>query len=349
MKFIQGNLLNAETEAIVNTVNTVGVMGKGIALQFKERFPQNFKAYKEACKNGLVKTGKMFVFTESDLQGQKIIVNFPTKEEWYKNSQYKWIEEGLEDLVKVINKLQIKSISIPPLGCGNGGLKWDKVKDLMHKYLGNLSEVEVLVYEPNAQIKKILQRENTKKEVKLTPARAMLLYALFKFEKYGEYSTVFTANKLAYFLQESGENLKLQFEPYTYGPYAQAVEKVLYALNGKYLKGLEQMNAKPFEPLELNYERYKEVEEYIARNLSEEQRERLKGLFDAIEGFESTLSLEILSSVHFITAKYPKIEKAEIVDKIRQWNQRKSDLITEKYVCIAYEHLEDYGKKLNFA
>ena len=315
----------------------------------QKRFPQNFKAYKAACKNGLVKTGKMFVFTELDLQGQKIIVNFPTKEEWYKNSQYKWIEEGLEDLVNVIHELKIKSISIPPLGCGNGGLQWEKVKDLMIHYLGNLAEVEVLVYEPNAQIKNILQKENSKKEVKLTPARAMLLFALFKFEKYGEYSTVFTANKLAYFLQESGENLKLKFEPYTYGPYAQAVEKVLYALNGKYLKGLEQMNAKPFEPLQLNYSRFKEVEDYVTTNLSEEQRNRLESLFEAIEGFESTLSLEILSSVHYITSKHPQIEKAEIVGKIKEWNKRKSDLITEKYVSIAYEHLEDYGRKLNFA
>jgi O-acetyl-ADP-ribose deacetylase (regulator of RNase III) len=349
MKFIKGNLLNAETEAIVNTVNTVGTMGKGIALQFKERFPQNFKAYKDACKKGIVKTGKMFVFTEIDLQGQKIIVNFPTKEEWYRKSEYKWIEEGLKDLVSIINEFKIKSISIPPLGCGNGGLKWDRVKDLMNNYLGTLSDVEVFIYEPNAQIKTILQKENTKKEVKLTPARAMLLHALFKYEKYGEYSTVFTANKLAYFLQESGENLKLKFKPYTYGPYAQAVEKVLYALNGKYLKGLEQMNAKPFEPLELNYTRFNEVEDYIAKNLSEAQRERLEGLFGAIEGFESTLSLEILSSVHYITAQHPQIGKADIVDKIKGWNKRKSDLITENYVNIACEHLDDYSRKLGFA
>ncbi|MEQ8421822.1 MAG: macro domain-containing protein [Arenibacter algicola] len=347
MKIIKGNLLNAETQAIVNTVNTVGIMGKGIALQFKERFPQNFRAYRDACKNGLVKTGKMFVFTESDLQGDKIIINFPTKEEWYRKSQYNWIEEGLKDLVVVIKSMDIKSISLPPLGCGNGGLKWDKVKALMSQYLGNLSDVEVFIYEPNAKIKEVLQKENSKKEVKLTPARAMLLYALFKYEKYGEYSTVFTANKLAYFLQESGENLKLKFEPYTYGPYAQAVEKVLYALNGKYLKGLEQMNAKPFEPLQLNYNRYKEVEDYIDDNLSEKQKDRLLGLFNAIEGFESTLSLEILSSVHYITANNPKIQKEEIVAKIKGWNKRKSELITEQYVSIAFDHLHDYGRKLN--
>ena len=349
MKFIKGNLLNAETQAIVNTVNTVGVMGKGIALQFKERFPQNFLAYKAACKNNLVQTGKMFVFTESDLRGEKIIVNFPTKEEWYRKSQYNWIEEGLKDLVNVIEERNIKSISIPPLGCGNGGLKWDKIKELMSQYLGNLIDVEVYIYEPNSKIKEILQKENSKKIVNLTPARAMLLFALFKYEKFGEYSTVFTANKLAYFLQESGENLKLKFEPYTYGPYAQAVEKVLYALNGKYLKGLEQMNAKPFEPLELNYSRFKEVEDYISNNLSEKQKDRLSGLFQAIEGFESTLSLEVLSSVHYITTNNPKIGKDEIVTKIKGWNKRKSELITEEYVNIAYEHLDEYGRKLHFA
>jgi O-acetyl-ADP-ribose deacetylase (regulator of RNase III) len=349
MKFITGNLLNAETQAIVNTVNTVGVMGKGIALQFKERFPQNFKAYADACKQGLVVTGKMFVFKESDLlRNEKIIVNFPTKEQWYRKSQYSYIEEGLKDLVKIIKDRSIESISIPPLGCGNGGLKWDKVKSLMVKYLSDLDNVQIFIYQPNEKIKEILQKENVKKEVKLTPARAMLLYALFKYEKYGEYTTVFTANKLAYFLQESGEDLKLKFEPYTYGPYAQAVEKVLYALNGKYLRGLEQMNAKPFEALALNYEMYDEVNNYVKDKLSQKQKDRLDYLFSAINGFESTLSLEILSSVHYIKQEYPKIETDKIVVKIKEWNQRKKDLITEQYVQIACDHLNEYGKRLNF-
>ena len=350
MKFTTGNLLNAKTQAIVNTVNTVGVMGKGIALQFKERFPQNYKAYADACKKGLVVTGKMFVFNESDLLNEdKIIVNFPTKMEWYRKSQYSYIEEGLTDLVKTIKDNNIKSISIPPLGCGNGGLKWEKVKALMEEYLGDLDNVEIVIYQPNDKIKEILQKENAKKEVQLTAARAMLLYSLFKYEKYGEYTTVFTANKLAYFLQESGENLRLKFEPYTYGPYAQAIEKVLYALNGKYLKGLEQMEAKPFEPLELNYDRYEEVEKYVREKLSQSQKDRLENLFSAINGFESTLSLEILSSVHYIKQENPKIEPGEILSKIREWNERKKALITEEYILIAYNHLNDYGRKLNFA
>jgi O-acetyl-ADP-ribose deacetylase (regulator of RNase III) len=285
MKYVTGNLLDANTEALVNTVNTIGVMGKGIALQFKDRFPSNFKAYAAACKRGEVKTGKMFVVKEVTLQGQTVIVNFPTKTEWFRKSQYSFIEEGLLDLVRVIQEYKIRSISLPPLGCGNGGLRWEKVKPLMEKYLQPLTDVDIYVFEPNNEIKAILQAETVKKEVKLTPARAMLLYSLFKYERYGEVASLFAANKLAYFLQQSGEPLNLKFIPYKYGPYSHQVEKVLLHLNGKYLKGLEQNEAKPFEPLQLNYDLYPEVETYVQKQLNVKQCRRLDNLFVVISGF----------------------------------------------------------------
>src|ERR1700752_3457798 len=159
MKYTIGNLLEANTQALVNTVNTVGVMGKGIALQFKERFPLNYKVYATACKNGEVEIGKMLVVKENTMNGEKLIINFPTKTEWYKKSQYNYIEEGLKDLVNVIEKYEIKSIAIPPLGSGNGGLKWDNVKALMNKYLMRLTDVEIVIYEPNDAVKEILQKE----------------------------------------------------------------------------------------------------------------------------------------------------------------------------------------------
>lgn len=349
MKYITGNLLEAETEALVNTVNTVGVMGKGIALQFKERFPLNFKIYAAACKKGEMQIGKMLVTKENTLNGEKIIINFPTKTEWFKKSQYSYIEDGLKDLVSVMEKYNIQSIAIPPLGCGNGGLKWEKVKGLMNKYLGHLSNIAIQIYEPNDAVKEILQKEEGKKEVGLTPARAMLLYALFKYEKLGEMATVFAANKLAYFLQKSGEPLRLQFIPYKYGPYAQAIEKVLYALNGKYLKGMEQMKARAFEPLKLNYEKYDEVEKYVNTNLSFDQKQRLKSVFKIIDGFETTLSLEILSSAHFLISENPKLTENELFEKIQDWNERKKNLVTKEYIKIAVEHLQNYESKLNFA
>lgn len=346
IKYIKGNLLQAKTHALVNTVNTVGVMGKGIALQFKEQFPANFKAYSDACKNGKIGIGKLFVFEENTLNGKKIIINFPTKTEWYKKSQYSYIEEGLKDLVKIIEEYNLESIALPPLGCGNGGLHWDKVKALIENYLVNLS-IEIIVYEPNDAVKEVLQKEGQKKEINLTPARAMLLYALAKYEERGENPSVFAANKLAYFLQESGEPLKLQFVAYTFGPYAQAVEKVLYALNGKYLTGLEQMNAKPFEPLNLEYSKFNEVEDFVKQKLTTAQKERLKSVLNIIEGFESTLSLEILSSIHFLLRQDKTLTQTDLLERIHSWNDRKRD-IKEKYINLAFHHLQNYGKKLSF-
>ncbi len=348
MKYIIGNLLEAETDALVNTVNTVGVMGKGIALQFKERFPMNFKIYADACKKGQMEVGKMLVIKENVLHGEKLIINFPTKIEWFKKSQYSYIEDGLKDLAKVIEEYQIKSIAIPPLGCGNGGLKWEKVKLMLDKYLGHLSNITIQIYEPNDAVKEILQKETIKKEVGLTAARAMLLYALFKYEKFGEVATIFSANKLAYFLQKSGEPMRLQFVPYKYGPYAQAIEKVLYALNGKYLTGMEQMNARAFEPLHLNYEKYDEVEKYINTNLSVEQKQRMESVFNIIDGFETTLSLEILSSTHFLISENPNLNEEQLFEKIQDWNDRKKNLVTKEYINIAMEHLQNYRNKFSF-
>ncbi|NJN27957.1 MAG: macro domain-containing protein [Cyclobacteriaceae bacterium] len=346
MKFIKGNLLDSEAQALVNTVNTVGVMGKGIALQFKERFPENFRAYSRACKNGEVKTGKMFVHDELTINGQKTIINFPTKEQWVRKSQYKFIEDGLQDLVNVIRNRNLKSVAIPPLGAGNGGPSWSRVKMLMTQYLSELKDVELYIYEPNAEIKKILQKENQRKDIKLIPARAMLLYSLFKYERFGEHYTVFTANKIMYFLQQSGENLKLKFEPYAYGPYAQAVEKVLYALNGKYLSGLEQMQAGPFEQLKLDYSRYDEVNEFVNKNLDSDQKRKLSDLFKFIDGFESTFSLEILSSVHFLRKSNPGLTKEQILVRIQNWNSRKKSRINEYHVELAHEQLDNYGREL---
>lgn len=350
MEFIKGNIINSSAEALVNTVNTVGVMGKGIALQFKERFPNNYYAYKKACKNGEVQTGKMFVFKENSINGSKLIINFPTKTEWYRKSSYQYIELGLVDLVDVIRRENIKSLAMPPLGCGNGGLDWIKVKKLIKKYIELVPNTQVQIYEPDDNVKLILQKENIKEKVKLTPARAMLLYSLFKYQQYGDYATVFTANKLAYFLQASGEKLNLNFTPYIYGPYAVAVEKVLYSVNGVYLTGLEQLQTKPFEHLNLNYRKLDELKQYIENELTIEQINRMSKLFKLIEGFETSLSLEILASVHYILTESPQSNIEDIIKKIHDWNDRKKNLISNKYIESAYEHLNkfDYQIRFNF-
>jgi O-acetyl-ADP-ribose deacetylase (regulator of RNase III) len=351
MEYIKGNLLEAQTQALVNTVNTVGVMGKGIALQFKDAFPVNFKIYAEVCKNKELVPGKLLVVKEPTTLGEKIIINFPTKTEWYLKSKYEYIEEGLKDLVKVIENYKIQSIAIPPLGCGNGGLKWDKVKVLIEKYLGDIPNIEIQVFEPNEAVKNLLKKQETKKEVKLTPAKAMLLYAMFYYESLGENSSLFVANKLAYFLQRLGEKSfnKLKFEASHYGPYSVGVEHLLYHINGKYIKGLEQMNAKAFEPLELQYNTAKEVSDYIKKELNPEQKQRIRNLVKLIDGFQSAFSLEILATVDFIRRDNHALSQDDITKTIHNWSDRKRKLFQEKYITVAINHLQNYGNSLSIS
>lgn len=339
-------MLESGAQALVNTVNTVGVMGKGIALQFKEAFPSNNKAYVTACKRKELVPGKILAVWDENLQlGKKCIINFPTKTHWRQPSKYEYIEKGLVALADFLKKEKIKSVAIPPLGCGNGGLEWSKVRPIIEQALSEL-DMDIYLFEPNAAIKKVLQQQAVKKDVKLTPARALLLYMLFAFESMGEYSSLFAANKLAYFLQRKGQNLKLEFKPYHYGPYAIGVEKVLYHLNGVYLKGMEQGQAKPFEALQLNYEKWEEVKHYVNHKLSNADAERLKSLIRFISGYTSELSLEILATVDFILAENPKYTLEQVNQAISGWNMRKKELFKEEYVERAYHHLMNYRETI---
>ena len=342
IKTIQGDMLKSKAEALVNTVNTVGVMGKGIALQFKETFSLNNKVYKDSCKNKELYPGKLLtVWDNNSLLGKKLIINFPTKIHWRNPSKYEYIESGLIALADLLIREKIKSIAIPPLGCGNGGLEWNVVKKMIFTHLDKLP-TEIFIYEPNNQIKKILQKENQKGEVKLTSSRAQLMYALFAYESFGEYSTLFAANKLAYFLQRMGQPLKLNFQPNNYGPYAIGVGKVLYALNGVYLKGLEQQEVKAFEPLALNYEKWFEIKAYINNELTSEEKNRLMNLIKLINGFTSELSLEILSTIAYLLDQNPSYTLATIITEIHNWSERKKKLFKEEYIEISYNHLLAY-------
>jgi O-acetyl-ADP-ribose deacetylase (regulator of RNase III) len=346
IKVFEGDMMLSKAEALVNTVNTVGVMGKGIALQFKEAFPSNNKAYIDACKRKELEPGKILTVWDENLQlGKKLIINFPTKVHWRNPSKYEYIEKGLIALRELLQKEKIKSVAIPPLGSGNGGLDWNRVKPMIEEALSGLN-TEIMIYEPNAAIKAILQKQEVKKEIKLTPARASLLYALFAFESIGEYSSLFAANKLAYFLQRKGQKLNLDFKAYHYGPYAIGVEKVLYHLNGVYLKGMEQGNAKPFEPLQLNYEKWEEIKQYINKEISYEDSQRVKNLIQFISGFTSELSLEILATVDFIITQNPKYSIDDVTKTIENWNMRKKELFKPEYVEASYNYLKNYTYEL---
>ena len=148
IKIERGNVLEAQAETLVNTVNCVGFMGKGIALQFKKAYPENFEAYQKACRAHEVQPGRMFIFARESMLDVKFIINFPTKRHWKGKSRYEDIEDGLKALVADVRRLGTRSIAIPPLGCGLGGLDWDRVRPMIQAAFAELPDVEVILFEP---------------------------------------------------------------------------------------------------------------------------------------------------------------------------------------------------------
>ena len=148
LKFKTGDTLSEDVEAVVNSANCVGVMGRGIALQFKNAYPANFKAYAAACRRHQVEPGRMFVQETHQLASPRLIINFPTKRHWKSKSRLEDIQAGLENLASTIDRLGIRSIAVPPLGSGLGGLNWSEVRHRIEIELGRLEHVEIVVFEP---------------------------------------------------------------------------------------------------------------------------------------------------------------------------------------------------------
>lgn len=350
IQFTKGNLLESPAQALVNTVNTEGVMGKGIALQFKEMFPDNYRLYRDACKKHLVNVGQMFVTSESTLTDTKIIVNFPTKTTWKKPSEYSYIEEGLRALRNEIISRNISSIAIPPLGSHNGGLDWLVVKQMIINYLQNLN-CQIYIYEPSDAIVEKMKSER----VKLTPARAMMLDVLCDMVSYGEFASVFAAEKAVYFLQRNGAKniFNIDFTRSFYGPYSKGkIAHVLYYLNGSYVRGMGGMQTKPFDEIWLLSDTSTSVSDY----LNSEENQKFKEISERtklfLRGYYSTYSLELLSTVDYILLNDKRLEQwknmnnCDVIDlvneDISQWSQRKEALFAgSKFVPIILKHLRE--------
>jgi len=327
------NLLQEQAEALVNTVNCIGIMGKGIALQFKKTFPDNFKAYEKACKKNEVQVGKMFVFETHSMFGPKYIINFPTKKHWKEMSSIQYIDEGLDDLKKIISNYNIKSIAIPPLGCGNGGLEWHKVRELINKKLNSLVDTNIIVFEPG--------QTPAIKSVKI-PAmnsnRAAMLVMLANYISPAYELTKLEIQKLMYFLQMCGQPLNLKFEKYHYGPYANNLNHVLDELDGFYLNGVGDRTEN--RPITLVIERLHEAESIVNNN--EEILQRIQRVKEIIEGYETPFGLELLATVHWTMKHENKHNVKDIVGYIHKWSFRKSGLFKEQYINRAVEWLSRF-------
>lgn len=353
IRYTTGNMLDAQAEAVVNTVNTFGVMGKGIALQFKEAYPENYDAYKDACDAKAVVVGKMFVTENRALTGPRWIINFPTKQHWRHPSKMEFITTGLQDLRRVLAEKQIKSVALPPLGCGNGGLNWSDVQPEIERALADLPGIDVIVYQPTAIY------QNKPKEggaENLTPARAMLVELIYRYLAIGFECSNLEVQKLAWFLQRFVDAfrltnpLRLEFHAHKFGPYADNLRQLLNTLDGSFLHCAKRLaDAGPMEPITVDYERLPRVKEFMAGDNAADYQRALAAAERLIDGFETPFLMELLSTVDWIQAKEGRaLDTAEIMGAMSKWPgskpaaQRKCKLFNAENVELARRRLSEY-------
>ncbi len=337
----EGNLLEAEVDALVNTVNTVGVMGKGIALQFKRAFPKNFTAYAKACKDELVVPGQMFVFDNGGFQ-PRWIVNFPTKRHWRSASQLDDIASGLADLRGVIQRHGISSIAVPPLGCGNGGLRWKQVEPMIRDTLADL-DVRVHLYAP-AGAPAVERMPDSTPVPRLTKHRAALIAIVDRYSPIG--ASELEIQKLMYFLQSAGEDLKLNYQKGIYGPYADNLRQVLKRHEGHHLQGYGDGTSAVMEltPIKVIGNAATDSASFLESLPDRDLEDRIRRLFDLAEGFETPYGMELLSSVHWCAMNESDTTELEPVTAcVLSWNKRKSTMFTEKHIAAAWNHLNSTG------
>ncbi len=345
IEIAKGNILEADVEALVNTVNCVGLMGKGIALQFKQAFPANFKAYEAACRAGEVVPGRMFIFDNGSLINPRYVINFPTKRHWRGKSRMADIRSGLKALVADVRRLAVHSVAVPPLGCGLGGLDWRKVRPIIEQAFSELPDVHVLLFEPAGPPDAKAMPVRTARP-HMTAARALFIKLMDAYAALEYSRTLLEVHKLAYFLQEAGEPLRLKYEAGHYGPYAANLNKVLEMMEGHFVRGYGD-SQKPNAEIELLPGAVEEATAFLAGK--SESLGRLGRVARLIEGFETPYGLELLASVHWVSHRggpgshEPAANAEEAVGQIHTWSPRKQQVFRPAHIRTAWNRLEDQG------
>jgi O-acetyl-ADP-ribose deacetylase (regulator of RNase III) len=297
-------------------------MGRGIALQFKKAFPANFKAYAAACKRGDVQPGRMFVFDSGCLTWPRYIINFPTKRHWRGKSRIEDIQAGLEALVAEVRERRIRSVAIPPLGSGLGGLDWKEVQTLIVQAMAALPDVEVHVFEPGCGPADT--RPNQSRDViRMTPGRAALVGLMRRYLDglMDPFITLLEVHKLMYFLQEAGEPLKLHYVKGPYGPYAENLRHVLRDTEGHLTTGYADGGDQPDKQLSLVPGAVADAEAFLEAH--EDTRIRFDRVAKLVEGFETSFGLELLATVHWVSTREQARSQDEVVNATYVWGERK--------------------------
>lgn len=341
IEYKSGDVLAEDAEALVNTVNCVGIMGRGVALQFKKAFPENFKAYAAACKRGEVEPGRMFVHETGQFTNPRVIINFPTKRHWRGPSRLTDIEAGLEALVAEIKERDLRSVAIPPLRSGLGGLYWPDVRARIEEALGALTGVRVVVFEPTGTREASVPRRSTRVPA-MTPGRAALVGLI---ERYlaalmDPFVSLLEVHKLMYFMQEAGERLRLRYVPAPYGPYAENLRHVLREVEGNFVSGYADGGDAPEKPLTLVPGAVRDATAFLEHH--PKTRRRFDRVADLVEGFETPFGLELLATVHWVARHENARSYDDVIARTYSWGDRKRQF-TERQIAIAFDVLMSKG------
>jgi O-acetyl-ADP-ribose deacetylase (regulator of RNase III) len=349
----RGNLLEEKTEALVNTVNCVGVMGKGIALQFKQAFPDNFKQYQNACKAKAIQPGQMFIVDRGALLNPRYVINFPTKRHWRQPSRIEDIQIGLAALVRDVQSRSITSIAVPPLGCGNGGLVWADVKPLIIQAFEALPDVTVILFEPaGAPLTETIKAETIKAEMmklgtakpQMSPARAALLCLIDLYTQSGYRASRIEIQKLAYFLKVAGEPAlqKLDYQRWHFGPYAHNLGHSLQHMEGHFIRGYGDGSDRA--QIQVLPQGREEAVQYLQQSQSNNGA-YLDRVSNLIQGFETPYGMEMLATLHWVAQENPDAaSQVEIaIQRVGEWSDRKKNLFKPDHLRTAWHHLQDQG------
>ena len=336
-----GDIFREDVEALVNSVNCVGVMGRGIALQFKNLFPDNYEAYADACKQGEVRPGRMFVYESGKMTNPRYIINFPTKRHWRGKSRIEDIEDGLKELVREIRERNIRSIAIPPLGTNLGGLSWADVRPRIESALGELDDLAVTLFEPGSGSTDGRPNRSTKVPT-MTRGRAALISLMDQYLRglLDPFVTLLEVHKLMYFMQKAGEPLRLDFEKGSYGPYSEKLMHVLRPLEGHLLSGYRDGGDAPGKQLNLVPGAVEDAAAFL--NGYPDTKRRLERVTQLVDGFESSFGLELLSTVHWVASENPSRTDDVVITYTYAWGPRKRQF-TERQIRLALRVLDENG------
>ena len=341
IRFKTGDMFAEEADALVNTVNCVGVMGRGVALQFKRAFPSNFEAYAAQCRRGEMKPGRVFVFETSSNVPPRYIINFPSKRHWRGKSRLEDIESGLRSLVREIRDRHIRSVAIPPLGSGLGGLDWSLVRARIIDAFADVDDIEVVVFEPGGG--PLDSRANRSRDVpRMTPGRAALVGLLDRYLRglLDPFVTLLEAHKLMYFMQAAGEPLRLRFKKARFGPYAENLRHVLHAMEGHMISGFADGGERPDKRLRLVPGAIEDASAVVAATT--DTQIHFNRVAELAAGFESPFGLELLSTVHWVVAEEGAATVEEVIERTYAWNERKEQF-SRRQITLAYAVLSQQG------